>query len=124
MNTYGTFALVIGLVSWIYLVASATLLSAEVNVVAHTFMARIEGATTVTVRASGGRPVFHPEVVDPCPLWCWSLVTRADDERESIAALREHAVGVMQPAAPPTAPAGPIWLPSADPHRDRVRSLE
>jgi membrane protein len=34
-NTYGTFALVIGLVSWIYLVASATLLGAEANVVAH-----------------------------------------------------------------------------------------
>jgi hypothetical protein len=63
-------------------------------------------------------------VVDPCPLWCWSLVTRANDERESIAALREHAVSVMQAAAPPTAPAGPIWLPSADPHRDRIRSLE
>ena len=63
-------------------------------------------------------------VVDPCPLWCWSLVTRANDERESIAALREHAVSIMQAAAPPTAPAGPIWLPSADPHRDRIRSLE
>jgi membrane protein len=34
-NTYGTFALVIGLVSWIYLVAYATLLSAQANVVAH-----------------------------------------------------------------------------------------
>ncbi len=34
-NTYGTFALVIGLVSWIYLVAYATLISAQVNVVAH-----------------------------------------------------------------------------------------
>jgi DNA-binding transcriptional LysR family regulator len=63
-------------------------------------------------------------VVDPCPLWCWSLVTRANDDRESIAALREHAVGAMQPAAPPTSPAGPVWLPSADPHRDRIRSLE
>ncbi len=63
-------------------------------------------------------------VVDPCPLWCWSLVTRASDDRESIAALREHAVSVMQPAAQPTVPAGPIWLPSADPHRDRIRSLE
>jgi DNA-binding transcriptional LysR family regulator len=62
-------------------------------------------------------------VVDPCPLWCWSLVTRANDDRESIAALREHAVSVMQPVARPTAPDGPIWLPSADPHRDRVRSL-
>jgi DNA-binding transcriptional LysR family regulator len=63
-------------------------------------------------------------VVDPCPLWCWSLVTRANDDRESIAALREHAVSVMQAAAPPSAPARPMWLPSADPHRDQIRSLE
>jgi YihY family inner membrane protein len=34
-NAYGTFALVIGLVSWLYLVTYATLLSAEANVVAH-----------------------------------------------------------------------------------------
>jgi DNA-binding transcriptional LysR family regulator len=62
-------------------------------------------------------------VVDPRPLWCWSLVTRADDERESTAALREYASDVIQPAASRTTPAGPIWLPSADPHRDHIRSL-
>ena len=59
-------------------------------------------------------------VVDPCPLWCWSLVTRANDERESIAALREHASNAIQPAAARTAPAGPTWVPWADPHRDHV----
>jgi DNA-binding transcriptional LysR family regulator len=59
-------------------------------------------------------------VVDPCPLWCWSLVTRANDERESIAALREHAGSVIRPAASHSAPTGPIWLPSADPHRDHI----
>jgi DNA-binding transcriptional LysR family regulator len=64
----------------------------------------------------------HP-IVDPSPLWCWSLVTRANDERDGIAALREHAAGVIQPATARSAPAGPIWLPAADPHRDRVRSL-
>jgi DNA-binding transcriptional LysR family regulator len=63
-------------------------------------------------------------VVDPCPLWCWSLVTRANDDRETIAALREHASNVIQPAASRTVPAEPIWLPSTDPHRDRIRSLE
>jgi DNA-binding transcriptional LysR family regulator len=63
-------------------------------------------------------------VVDPCPLWCWSLVTRADDQRNSIAALREHAGSLIQPAVSRTAPSGPIWLPSADPHRDRVRTVE
>ena len=62
-------------------------------------------------------------VVDPCPLWCWSLVTRADDERESIAALREHASNVIQPAAR-KAPAGPIWTPSSDPHRDHIPSRQ
>ncbi len=62
-------------------------------------------------------------VVDPCPLWCWSLVTRANDGRESIAALREHATAVIRPAASRTVPAGATWLPSADPNRDDVRSL-
>jgi DNA-binding transcriptional LysR family regulator len=59
-------------------------------------------------------------VVNPCPLWCWSLVTRANDEREIIAALREYASDVIRPAASRTAPNGPIWLPSADPHRDHI----
>jgi DNA-binding transcriptional LysR family regulator len=63
-------------------------------------------------------------VVAPCPLWCWSLVTRANDERESVAALRDHAGNVLQPAAARTAPVGPVWLPAADPHRDRIGSLE
>src|SRR6478609_4846706 len=61
-------------------------------------------------------------VVDPCPLWCWSLVTRTNDERESIAALREHASDVIRPATSRTAPTGRIWLPSADPHRDHIPS--
>ena len=56
-------------------------------------------------------------VVDPCPLWCWSLVTRANDERDSIADLREYADEVIRPAASRPAPTGPTWLPSADPHR-------
>src|SRR6478735_5250549 len=63
-------------------------------------------------------------VVDPCPLWCWSLVTRANDQRESIAALREHASDVIRPAASRTAPTGRIWLPSADPHRDHIPSRQ
>ena len=63
-------------------------------------------------------------VVNPCPLWCWSLVTRADDERESIAAFREYAGNAIQRATSRTASAGPIWLPSADPHRDQFRSFE
>jgi DNA-binding transcriptional LysR family regulator len=61
-------------------------------------------------------------VVDPCPLWCWSLVTRADDDRETIAALREHANTVARASGLHAVPAGPSWLPSRDPHRDAIAS--
>jgi DNA-binding transcriptional LysR family regulator len=61
-------------------------------------------------------------VVDPCPLWCWSLVTRADDDRPAIAALREHAGTLARTPGLHTVPAGPIWLPASDPHRRHVRS--
>jgi hypothetical protein len=61
-------------------------------------------------------------VVDPCPLWCWSLVTRADDDREPIAALRAHASTVTRAAGLHTVPDGPTWLPSRDPHRDALAS--
>src|SRR3954468_5070969 len=54
-------------------------------------------------------------VVDPCPLWCWSLVTRADDDRETIAALREHASSVARTGGLHTIPAAPTWVPSSDP---------
>ena len=50
-------------------------------------------------------------VVDPCPLWCWSLVTRANDDRETIAALREHASTSREPPDcrpfPPGRPGSP-----------------
>ena len=59
-------------------------------------------------------------VVDPCPLWCWSLVTRANDDRETIVALREHASTVMRTAGLKAVPAGATWLPASDPHRDEI----
>ena len=58
----------------------------------------------------------------PTPLWCWSLVTRANDDRDSIAALREHVGDAIRSAVSHAAPAGPIWLPLADPHRAEIRS--
>ena len=54
-------------------------------------------------------------VVDPCPLWCWSLVTRANDDREGVTALREHAGNVIEPATSRTAPSGTVWLPARRP---------
>jgi len=66
---------------------------------------------------------LRTDPVDPTPLWCWSLVTRADDDRAAIRALRADASRTTQAAGLHVVPARPIWLPSGDPHRERVSAL-
>ena len=63
------------------------------------------------------------EVHDPTPLWCWSLVTRADDERPAIAALRDEATKVTHAAGLHVRPSGAFWVPSDDPHRGETAAL-
>ncbi|WP_067664773.1 LysR family transcriptional regulator [Nocardia miyunensis] len=58
---------------------------------------------------------------DPAPLWCWSLITRADEQRSSVGALREHAEQLSL-EFPPDDLDGPVWIPAADPHRDALTS--
>jgi DNA-binding transcriptional LysR family regulator len=60
------------------------------------------------------------EIVDPRPLWCWSLVTRAGDERPPVTALRAAALQVARAAGLDQLPATSLWVPAADPHRDRL----
>jgi DNA-binding transcriptional LysR family regulator len=55
-------------------------------------------------------------VRDPAPLWCWSLVTRADDERTGVTALRGHAAALTRAAGVHALPAGP----PQDPHREAL----
>jgi DNA-binding transcriptional LysR family regulator len=62
-------------------------------------------------------------VRDPTPLWCWSLVTRADDDRPSVLALRENAEQITRAAGLHVVPNTATWVPAADPHRDRVATL-
>jgi DNA-binding transcriptional LysR family regulator len=59
-------------------------------------------------------------VRDPTPLWCWSLVTRADDDRPSVLALRETAEKLSQGAHLPALHNQTTWLPPQDPHRDTI----
>ena len=63
------------------------------------------------------------EVRDPTPVWCWSLVTRADDDRAAVAALRADATKLARAAGLHVQPAGPAWLPPDDPHRAEVAAL-
>jgi hypothetical protein len=56
-------------------------------------------------------------VRDPLPLWCWSLVTRAGDERPGVLALRQTAEAVTRDAGLHALADGMLWVPPADPHR-------
>jgi len=46
-------------------------------------------------------------VRDPTPLWCWSLVTRADDDRPATATLRHNAARLTRAAGLHVLPDGP-----------------
>jgi hypothetical protein len=62
-------------------------------------------------------------VREPTPLWCWSLVTRADDDRPSILALRDNADKVTRAAGLHALPSPSTWVPPHDPHRDTIAAL-
>jgi DNA-binding transcriptional LysR family regulator len=57
------------------------------------------------------------QVTDPVPLWTWSLLHRARDERPAV----RHAVASLVALADSrnwrSAPAGTWWVPADDPHR-------
>jgi DNA-binding transcriptional LysR family regulator len=58
-------------------------------------------------------------VLDPTPLWTWSLATRVDDTRDSAIRLRDIATRLSPPLPAPGSTT--VWLPAADPHRDLLR---
>jgi len=58
-------------------------------------------------------------VRDPTPLWCWSLITRADDDRPAVLSLAENAAKVTRAAGLHTMPPDP-WVPAQDPHRAAI----
>ena len=62
-------------------------------------------------------------VRDPTPVWCWSLVTRADDDRPGVADLRADAASLTRVAGLHVRPAEPWWTPSDDPQREELRCL-
>jgi DNA-binding transcriptional LysR family regulator len=58
---------------------------------------------------------------DPTPLWNWSLVTRADDDRPNVLALRETAEKLLQTTYVTELRSDQAtWVPAQDPHRDAI----
>jgi hypothetical protein len=99
-NVYGTFAIVIGLLSWIYLSTTVALLSAEIDVVAvRRLWPRSLGATSVTAddrrpaRARSARPDRRGHRRDPTR-------TAIDPKRRRrIARLRADHAGTQRTSA-------------------------
>jgi DNA-binding transcriptional LysR family regulator len=62
-------------------------------------------------------------VDDPTPLWCWSLVTRANDDRPAVLELRKDAARVTRDAGLHILPARGWWIPPQDPHAKTIAAL-
>ncbi|HWH20905.1 MAG TPA: hypothetical protein VN671_10255, partial [Solirubrobacterales bacterium] len=63
------------------------------------------------------------DIRDPVPLWNWSLVTRSDDDRPAIEALREGAVSFARNVGLLAPPPEPWWVPPGDPHLAAIGEL-
>jgi DNA-binding transcriptional LysR family regulator len=56
-------------------------------------------------------------VTDPVPLWTWSLLHRADDDRPTVQHVVESLVAFAESRNWRAAPIGRWWVPADDPHR-------
>jgi DNA-binding transcriptional LysR family regulator len=61
-------------------------------------------------------------VTDPVPVWTWSLVHRADDDRPGVAHVVESLVAFAESRNWRTAPNDRWWVPAGDPHRSILAS--
>ncbi|MBY8856395.1 LysR family transcriptional regulator [Nocardia sp. CA2R105] len=64
----------------------------------------------------------HCPVADPIPLWTWSLLHRADDDRVSVRHAVESLVTLARNNRWTVPPPGSCWTPVDDPHRDALVS--
>lgn len=65
------------------------------------------------------RDMVRRPIVDPTPLWTWSLVRRRSDDRPALHAVVET---LTQDAAAPDLQYDSLWLPPNDPHHPSVAS--
>ncbi|AQT79449.1 LysR family transcriptional regulator [Mycolicibacterium litorale] len=72
--------------------------------------------------ASTPPTIGHRPVDAPAPVWTWSLLYRADDDRPNVRTAAEALVGFAHTRGWTTAPTDPWWVPADDPHRQVLRS--
>jgi len=65
-------------------------------------------------------PSLAQRPIDPTPLWTWSLLRRADDERPALHHVVETFLNAAENRHWTDPPKRPWWVPSDDPHRPRL----
>ena len=80
-------------------------------------------AGPLRIAASMPAGLREREIRDPTPLWSWSLVARAGDDRADITALRAEAAKLTRAAGLHVRPPGDLWVPASDPHHAEVSAL-
>ncbi|MBB3750919.1 DNA-binding transcriptional LysR family regulator [Mycolicibacterium sp. BK634] len=66
--------------------------------------------------------IGYRHVAGPAPLWTWSLLYRADDERPTVRAAVDSLTAFARARDWLSPPAEPWWVPADDPHRPAVES--
>ena len=80
-------------------------------------------AGPLRIAASLPSGLWERPIRDPTPLWCWSLVTRTDDDRPPIATLRDEASALARSTGLLALADGAVWVPAEDPHRAETVAL-
>ncbi|WP_093787074.1 LysR family transcriptional regulator [Actinacidiphila guanduensis] len=62
-------------------------------------------------------------IAAPTPVWTWSLLHRADDDRPAVRTATAAFLALSRAHAWPTPPPAPFWLPADDPHRAVLTSV-
>jgi hypothetical protein len=75
-------------------------------------------------RFSGSAPpgLGRRPIADPTPLWTWSLLHRAADDRPAVAEVVQSLLAFAAGRQWTSSPAGRWWVPKDDPHRAALGS--
>jgi len=69
---------------------------------------------------AGCPPTLAQRPIDPTPLWTWSLLRRADDERPAVRHVFDTFLSAARNRGWADAPEGSWWVPADDCHRNAL----
>ena len=86
----------------------------------HVRRARAAVLTSPKRHTAATPPTLGLRPVDPAPVWTWSLLRRADDDRPAVQQVAEALCRHAENSHWTSPPARAWWVPSDDPHRSTL----